>query len=70
MATETQTKTMKRRRVRRSRDANDITKIKTDPYIKRNIPYYEMLTKKASVKLKNMLKLFSKNLVFNFEEIQ
>ena len=46
------TKPKKRRsRVRRSRDANDISKIKTDPYIKRNIPYYEMLDEEGISKI-------------------
>jgi len=45
------TDTKKRRRVRRSRDSNDISKIKTDPFIKRNIPYYEMLDEEGISKI-------------------
>ncbi len=41
----------RRNRVRRSRDANDISKIKTDPYIKRNIPYYDMLDEEGISKI-------------------
>lgn len=43
----------RRSRVRRSRDANDISKIKTDPFIKRNIPYYDMLDEEGISKIED-----------------
>ncbi len=43
----------RRSRVRRSRDTNDISKIKTDPFIKRNIPYYDMLDEEGISKIED-----------------
>ena len=43
----------RRSRVRRSRHANDISKIKTDPFIKRNIPYYDMLNEEGISKIED-----------------
>jgi len=43
----------RRSRVRRSRDVNDISKIKTDPFIKRNIPYYDMLDEEGISKIED-----------------
>jgi trimethylamine--corrinoid protein Co-methyltransferase len=53
--TEEQTSKPRKRlnKVRRSRDTNDISKIKTDPYIKRNIPYYEMLDEEGISKIED-----------------
>ncbi len=49
----TSTPKKRRSRVRRSRDLNDITKIKTDPFIKRNIPYYDMLDEEGISKIED-----------------